>query len=80
MWIGYSDDIVVYLNGRPLYAGRNSMSYRDRSALGFFYPYADAVFLPLRKGKNELLLAVSEATAGWGFMARFDQPSPSAAP
>jgi hypothetical protein len=80
MWIGYSDDIVVYLNGRPLYAGRNSMSYRDPSALGFFYPYADAVFLPLKKGPNELLLAVSEATAGWGFMARFDPPSLSGAP
>jgi hypothetical protein len=79
MWIGYSDDIVVYLNGHPLYEGRNSMSYRDPSALGFFYPYADAVFLPLKKGKNELLLAVSEATAGWGFMARFDPPSPSVA-
>jgi hypothetical protein len=74
MWIGYSDDIVVYLNGRPLYAGRNSMAYRDPAALGFFYPYADAVFLPLKKGRNELVFAVSEATAGWGFMARFDPP------
>jgi hypothetical protein len=80
MWIGYSDDIVVYLNGRPLYAGRNAMVYRDPAALGYFYPYADAVFLPLKKGKNELVLAVSEATAGWGFMARFDQPSTSGAP
>jgi hypothetical protein len=74
MWIGYSDDVVVYLNGRPLYAGRNSMGYRDPSALGFFYPYADAVYLPLKRGKNELLLAVSETTAGWGFMTRFDPP------
>jgi hypothetical protein len=74
MWIGYSDDVVVYLNGRPLYAGRNSMSYRDPGGLGYVYPYADAVFLPLRKGPNELLLAVSEATAGWGFMCRLDPP------
>ncbi len=74
MWIGYSDDVVLYLNGHPLYAGRNSMGYRDRAALGFFYPYADAVYLPLKRGKNELLLAVSETTAGWGFMTRFDPP------
>lgn len=74
MWIGYSDDVVVYLNGRPLYAGRNSMTFRDPSALGFFYPYADAVYLPLKRGKNELVLAVSETTAGWGFMTRFDPP------
>ena len=80
MWVGYSDDIVVYLNGRPLYAGRNSMVYRDPFSLGYLYPYADAIFLPLRKGKNELVLAVSEATAGWGFMTRFDPPSLSGAP
>jgi len=72
MWVGYTDDVVVYLNGRPLYAGRNSMFYRDPNALGWFYPYADAVFLPLKKGPNELLLAVTETSAGWAFMCRFD--------
>lgn len=72
MWIGYSDDVVVFVNGRPLYAGRNSNFYREETSLGYVYPYADAVFLPLKKGKNELLLAVSEATAGWGFLCRFD--------
>jgi hypothetical protein len=74
MWIGYSDDIVVYLNGRALYQGRNAMVYRDPNELGFVYPYADAVYLPLKKGKNELVFAVSEATAGWGFMGRLDPP------
>jgi hypothetical protein len=72
MWVGYSDDIVVYLNRRPLYAGRNSMGFRDPDALGWFYPYADAVYLPLKRGSNELLLAVSETFGGWGFMCRFD--------
>jgi hypothetical protein len=71
MWVGYSDDVVVYLNRRPLYAGRNSIGFRDPHALGWFYPYADAVYLPLKRGSNELLLAVSEAFGGWGFMCRF---------
>jgi hypothetical protein len=31
----------------------------------------DAVYLPLKKGRNELLLAVSELTGGWGFICRF---------
>jgi hypothetical protein len=76
MWVGYSDDIVVFLNGQPLYAGRNSMIYRDPRGLGWFYPYADAVFLPLRRGTNELLLAVSESFGGWAFLCRFDAPVP----
>jgi hypothetical protein len=28
--------------------------------------------LPLKKGRNELMLAVSELTGGWGFICRFD--------
>jgi hypothetical protein len=29
--------------------------------------------LPLKKGSNELLFAVSESAFGWGFIARLDQ-------
>jgi hypothetical protein len=74
MWIGYSDNVVVYLNGRAMFAGRNSMAFRDPDDLGYVYPYAEAVFLPLKKGRNELMLAVTETTAGWGFICRFDSP------
>jgi len=31
----------------------------------------DAVYLPLKKDQNELVLAVSELTGGWGFICRF---------
>lgn len=73
MWVGYSDDVVVYLNGQPLYAGRNARSSREPNYYGWFYPYADAVYLPLRAGRNELVLAVSETFGGWGFLCAFDQ-------
>ena len=35
----------------------------------------DAVYLPLKKGSNELLLAVSELGGGWGFIARLAEPA-----
>jgi hypothetical protein len=28
--------------------------------------------LPLKKGRNERVLAVSELTGGWGFICRFE--------
>jgi hypothetical protein len=31
----------------------------------------DALYLPLRRGENELIMAVSEAFGGWGLIARF---------
>jgi len=31
---------------------------------------SDAVYLPLRKGDNELVLAVTEFSGGWGFICK----------
>jgi len=71
---GYSDDVTIFLNGRPLFAARNGLSARYSTDLGLMTP-DDAVYLPLRPGENELLFAVAEAFGGWGLEARLDQPS-----
>lgn len=68
--IGYSDDVSVFLNGQILYRGRSAQGFRDPGFLGIVNPENDAVYLPLKKGKNELLLAVSELGGGWGFICR----------
>ncbi len=70
--IGYSDDISLFLNGRILYRGRSAQRFRDPGFLGIVNAENDAVYLPLKKGRNELVLAVSELTGGWGFICRFD--------
>jgi hypothetical protein len=68
--IGYSDDVSVFLNGQILYRGRSAQGFRDPGFLGIVNPENDAVFLPLNKGRNELMLAVSELGGGWGFVCR----------
>ncbi len=70
--IGYSDEVSVFLNGRILYRGRSAQRFRDPGFLGIVNPENDAVYLPLKKGRNELVLALSELTGGWGFICRFD--------
>jgi sugar lactone lactonase YvrE len=65
---GYSDAVTIFLNGRPLFSGSSGYRQRDPSfvgAIGFF----DSVYLPLRKGDNELLFLITEQFGGWGFMA-----------
>jgi hypothetical protein len=42
----------------------------SRGFFGIVNPENDAVYLPLKKGSNELLLAVSELGGGWGFICR----------
>jgi len=68
--IGYSDEVSVFLNGQILYRGRSAQAFRDPRFLGIVNPENDAVYLPLKKGDNELMLAVSELGGGWGFICR----------
>jgi len=70
--IGYSDDVSVFLNGKILYRGRSAQRFRDPGFLGIVNPENDAVYLDLKKGQNELVLAVSELTGGWGFICRLE--------
>ena len=70
LYIGYSDDVSVFLNGGILYRGRSAQSFRDPGFLGIVDPENDAVYIPLKKGSNELMLAVSELGGGWGFICR----------
>jgi hypothetical protein len=70
LYVGYSDDVSVFLNGKILYRGRSAQSFRDPAFLGIVNPENDAVYLPLKKGNNELVLAVSELGGGWGFICR----------
>ena len=61
---GFSDRVRVYLNGRLLFQGDDTYRSRDYRFLGSI-GYFDALYLPLRKGENELLMAVSEDLGGW---------------
>jgi len=70
--IGYSDEVSVFLNDKILYRGRSAQNFRDPGFLGIIDVENDAVYLPLKKGKNELMLAVSELGGGWGFVCRLD--------
>ncbi len=70
LYIGYSDDVSVFLNGKILFRGRSAQNFRDPGFLGIMNPENDAVYLPLKKGNNELTLAVSELGGGWGFVCR----------
>jgi len=67
--LGYSDFVNVFVNGDLVYGG--SSAYRSRSP-GFsgFVGLNETVYLPLKKGNNELLLLVGESFGGWGFMVQ----------
>jgi hypothetical protein len=70
MQFGFSDGVVIYCNGVPLFAGMHPSGFRD---LGYFQLLGDAVYLPLRAGKNDIVMAVTEYFGGWAFSGRLEQ-------
>lgn len=69
---GFSDQGSIFLNGRIIFSGNNTYRSRSQRYLGVVTVDNDAVYLPLRRGANELVVAVTEAFGGWGLIARFE--------
>jgi hypothetical protein len=68
---GFSDRVKVFVNNQLIYSGADEFRSRDYRFLGTM-GYFDAVYLTLKKGKNELWLAVSEEMGGWGLKGKFE--------
>jgi hypothetical protein len=69
---GFSDEGSIFLNGRCLLSANNTYRSRSFRYLGAVTIDNDAVYLPLRRGANELVIAVTEAFGGWGLIARLE--------
>ena len=61
---GYRDDASVFLNGERLFSGVNGYSFNFPRREGLITIDHATVYLPLRPGDNELLLAVSDVFGG----------------
>lgn len=68
---GFSDHVKVFLNGNLIYAGEDMYGSRDDKFLGTI-GFFDKLYLPLKKGKNELYFVVTEFFGGWGVKAKFE--------
>jgi hypothetical protein len=68
--IAFSDGVKVYLNGQIFFEADDTFRARDYRFLGTM-GYYDAVYLPLKKGENDIRIAVTEKMGGWGLKARF---------
>jgi hypothetical protein len=73
--LGFSDDALVLVNGKPLFRGEGSYSYDEPRREGLIGYDQARVFLPLVEGDNDLAVVVQDGFGGWGLMGRFPDPS-----
>lgn len=64
----------IYVNGQLVYSGNNSFRARGALYRGEIDKKigSQSLYVPLRKGKNEMLVAVSSVANGWGWMAKWN--------
>jgi len=70
--IGFSDMGSVFLNGHLVYTANNSYLSRSGRYLGVMTVDNDIISLPLKKGRNEIVVAVIENFGGWGLVAKWE--------
>ena len=75
LYLGFSDEVSVFLNGRLLLADDESYSFNLPRRQGLLTSEQLSVFLPLEAGENELVLAVADRFGGWGLSGRFEDHS-----
>jgi len=73
--LGFSDEVSVYLNGQILFYGDQHYSFNFPRQEGLIHLDQGSVYLPLKKGDNEIRLVVSEVFGGWGLMAQIPDTS-----
>ncbi len=64
----YSDQIQIFINGQPLFSGDNSFQSKGPSHRGQVNAGNNVLSVPLKKGSNELLIAVADRDHGWGYI------------
>lgn len=69
--LGFSDRATVFCNGRAIFSGNETYRSRDFRYLGTIGLF-DTVHLPLKKGRNEIWVAVTEAFGGWGIIGKWE--------
>ncbi len=75
--LGFSDYVIVLLNGRRIFAGDAHYSYDRPRQEGLIGLWQAVLWLPLARGDNEVLLVVSDGFGGWGLTARLDPAGPA---
>lgn len=71
--LGFSDEIWVYLNNQVTYVDKNNfMENMKKYPDGRISVHNGSVQLNLKKGENEILVAVANDFYGWGLIARLE--------
>ncbi|WP_127141589.1 family 16 glycoside hydrolase [Flagellimonas marinaquae] len=68
----YSDKIILYLNGAPIFYGNNAFRSKNNQFQGHLGLGANKILLHLKKGSNTLHCVVIDKANGWGLIGKLE--------
>ena len=68
----YSDKIILYLNGAPIFYGNNAFRSKNNQFQGHLGLGANKIQLHLEKGSNTLHCVVIDKANGWGLIGKLE--------
>ncbi|MES1216229.1 MAG: hypothetical protein ABUT20_12005, partial [Bacteroidota bacterium] len=71
--LGFSDEVWVFINGQILYVDKNYFGTPQAKNDGRCVIENSSFKLPLKEGKNEILIGLANYFYGWGIIARLDK-------
>ena len=71
--LGFSDEVWVFINGQILYTDKNYFGTPQAKNDGRCVIENTSFKLPLKEGKNEILIGLANYFYGWGIIARLDK-------
>ena len=69
---GYSDIASVFVNGELVFSGNHIFSNNFPRRQGLVTLDQASLYLPLKEGDNEIIVAVTEVFGGWGITGAFE--------
>ncbi|MGA0558674.1 hypothetical protein ACO2Q8_18580 [Larkinella sp. VNQ87] len=69
--LGFSDEVWLFVNGQIVYVDKNYFGTPNAKQKGRCTIENATVSVPLKQGRNELLVGLANYFYGWGLIARF---------
>jgi hypothetical protein len=69
---GFSDEVWMFINGQLVYVDKNYFGTPSQLSKGRCVIENTSIRLPLKEGKNEILIGLANYFYGWGIVARLD--------
>lgn len=70
--LGFSDEVWLFVNGQIVHVDKNYFGTPNAKEKGRCTIENARVLLPLKQGRNEILIGLANYFYGWGLIARFD--------